>query len=463
MFSIRPVWDVLRTSSLKTKLWLVALFLVGVGSVLYLGYSGVSVLVSSNTSSFLKIAFVGLHAVLVIGVIFLPFLFYFFFGPTTYGFTIPSTLSYVPNKDRKPWEVNAFFKSKDIGKMDVDAVVATLLDLELKQKIKCVNRGTTDQPELYVSILDEKSVDVKEYDVIRMIKTMPYDEQANAWRFSTKKEDLDAIKNYWLPYIRHMFSISRATLRKYVDMTGTCVMRFFSNLLLVGGLVLLLSAALLFFTRGSVHSSVTLLNMKNFGLFICFILLFNPIAVSFVLCAGDFLEGDFSLLGAGLVFLYYCLFVALVVLCGSMISLYDVIALGLFFLTSALLLRTFNGWGLWLRWRKQTVKEFYEWQAFKSFLSDEANLSKYDDRDLNMWKDWLVYASALGVGKKVVEHMRKTALGESLDDVISLYDIIGTGSAFYNSFSAIVLAELVVVSASALAAALVVGAGGSRR
>jgi uncharacterized membrane protein len=60
---------------------------------------------------------------------------------------------------------------------------------------------------------------------------------------------------------------------------------------------------------------------------------------------------------------------------------------------------------LWGRWKQDYYKEKLEWDAFRDFLSDFAMIKKYAPEDLILWKEWLVYATALGVGDKVMEAM----------------------------------------------------------
>ena len=59
------------------------------------------------------------------------------------------------------------------------------------------------------------------------------------------------------------------------------------------------------------------------------------------------------------------------------------------------------------RWKKNYYKEYLEWQAFKNMLSDLAAIKKYKPEDMAIWKDWLVYGTALGVADKVIEAMNK--------------------------------------------------------
>jgi uncharacterized membrane protein len=57
------------------------------------------------------------------------------------------------------------------------------------------------------------------------------------------------------------------------------------------------------------------------------------------------------------------------------------------------------------KWKEDFYKEKLEWDAFRSFLSDFALIQQYSPADLIMWKEWLVYGTALGVGDKVAEAM----------------------------------------------------------
>jgi len=57
------------------------------------------------------------------------------------------------------------------------------------------------------------------------------------------------------------------------------------------------------------------------------------------------------------------------------------------------------------RWKGDYYKEKLEWDAFRRFLSDMAMIKKYAPEDIVIWKDWLIYGTALGVGEKVVKAM----------------------------------------------------------
>ena len=58
------------------------------------------------------------------------------------------------------------------------------------------------------------------------------------------------------------------------------------------------------------------------------------------------------------------------------------------------------------RWKEDYYKEKLEWDAFRAFLGDFAMIQRYSPSDLNMWKEWLIYGTALGVGDKVEKALR---------------------------------------------------------
>ena len=57
------------------------------------------------------------------------------------------------------------------------------------------------------------------------------------------------------------------------------------------------------------------------------------------------------------------------------------------------------------RWKNDYYKEKLEWDSFRTFLGDYAMIRKYSADDLNMWKEWLIYGTALGVGDTVEKAM----------------------------------------------------------
>ena len=57
-------------------------------------------------------------------------------------------------------------------------------------------------------------------------------------------------------------------------------------------------------------------------------------------------------------------------------------------------------------WKDDHFREKLEWDSFAHFLSDMAMIQKYAPEDLSMWGEWLVYGTALGVGKNVEQAMK---------------------------------------------------------
>lgn len=59
------------------------------------------------------------------------------------------------------------------------------------------------------------------------------------------------------------------------------------------------------------------------------------------------------------------------------------------------------------RWKKGYYRELLQWEAFKKFLSDFALIKRYAPEDIVIWKEWLVYGTALGAADRVEEALRK--------------------------------------------------------
>ena len=57
-------------------------------------------------------------------------------------------------------------------------------------------------------------------------------------------------------------------------------------------------------------------------------------------------------------------------------------------------------------WKEDYYKEKLEWDSFKRFISDLDQLKKYNIKDIGIWQEWLIYATALGIGKQVSRSMR---------------------------------------------------------
>ncbi|MFQ6053720.1 MAG: DUF2207 domain-containing protein, partial [Candidatus Bathyarchaeia archaeon] len=80
-------------------------------------------------------------------------------------YTVPRYLSYVPNKDRKPWVVNQIFKEGALD-YDDDGFYATLLDLHRRKKIEI----TPKPAGLLIEILDPDVDDSYEKRVMEFLE-----------------------------------------------------------------------------------------------------------------------------------------------------------------------------------------------------------------------------------------------------------------------------------------------------
>ena len=73
------------------------------------------------------------------------------------------------------------------------------------------------------------------------------------------------------------------------------------------------------------------------------------------------------------------------------------------------------------RWKEDYYKEKLEWDAFRTFLGDFAMIQKYAPQDLGMWKEWLIYGTALGVGDTV--ELAMNDLNISIPEALAIHTI----------------------------------------
>ncbi len=94
---------------------------------------------------------------------------------------------------------------------------------------------------------------------------------------------------------------------------------------------------------------------------------------------------------------------------------------------------------LFSRWKNNLYREKLQWDAFKNFLSNLVQIRKYAPGDINMWKQWLVYGTALGVAKNVLKAMKELNVNlpeiDSPEAVVVLqrsmvgyYDVVSSAS-----------------------------------
>ncbi len=62
---------------------------------------------------------------------------------------------------------------------------------------------------------------------------------------------------------------------------------------------------------------------------------------------------------------------------------------------------------LLIKFKKDYYKEYREWQSFREFLKESPSMKMHGHKGTVLWGEFLVYATALGVAKKVLEEMKK--------------------------------------------------------
>lgn len=270
--------------------------------------------------------------------------FYFYIFGREKRFTVPSVLSYLPSK-RKPWLVNYVFKG-DSFDFDRDGFYATLLDL-YERKIIDIDSATGTR--LRILKADEAGDDEYEKAVLSFLEKYSYNGVFDAGVFEGMVESWSRSRerdNSKLKEIRNTLN----NLFRYKDpeIPG----------MFVSGRSL---RALGISRPGSAKSMFTT---------------FYYIAI--------------------ILFVFGSLIVGL---------LSKPIPATIAILLVQSLVPAFAPSALFGRWKGDYYKEKLEWDAFRNFLSDFAMIKKYVPEDINIWKDWLIYGTALGVGDNVEKAM----------------------------------------------------------
>ncbi|CAB3288527.1 conserved membrane protein of unknown function [Methanocaldococcus lauensis] len=253
-------------------------------------------------------------------------------------YVVPEYLSYVPNKNRKPWVVNLIFNG-EVGNFDKNGFYATLLDLHNRGYIKIMK----DDEDVKIKILNKNLNDLDEYERVVMGFLIKYakDDIFNPKeieKIAENIDDKDRIKMLWNDVNRVMKNppLSSTLTKQFLDTSGKDIIW-----ILLGVFVLL--------------------------------------TIVLYLISMQFSK-------------YYPVF-------------RDIPYLPIILIIQTILL-LFTPKSLFGRWKNNYYKEKLEWDAFKKFLSDLAMIKKYSPEDISIWKEWLIYGTALGVGNKVVEAMK---------------------------------------------------------
>jgi uncharacterized membrane protein len=273
--------------------------------------------------------------------------------------TVPTYLSTVPNPDRKPWYVNLIY-DKGMLNFDENGFYATLLDLDLKGKIKIQpwgeEAGSVVKSGIRIEVLDANVSDAYELKVMAFIQKYSTPTATNPSKsvfdtdtlntFASQISTLTESPNWALSAQREL-----AALMDPIDSNTFREWRKIPNEQMTNNnkLLLILPAAGIILILASIFTAIS------------------------------------ALLVAYLTTLPGALGVVLI-LQFAVASFFPIYLLG--------------------RYKPGLYKEKLEWNAFRANLSDFSQMQRYGTEDLGMWGSWLVYGTALGVGEKVAEAMK---------------------------------------------------------
>lgn len=295
-----------------------------------------------------QMLFSGLSTLLALAVLLMPLFLLIVYR--RYGsertFTVPDILSYVPTK-RKPWLVNLVFKGRTMD-FDQDGFYATLLDLHRREFLR-IDTGKGDKAGLRIELLKAPEATDDDYEkrVLRFLRDNGSGGIFDLQSFENKIESLrdlaETSEHSWSALSRLRDEMS--DLMKEVDS----------------------SPAEEFFADNRMRAAKLL--AIPLGLVVMTSILYASLGMTYPQ-------------------IVYGIYASVIILIQSLIP--------------ALAPATLFG-----RWKRDYYEEKLQWDAFRSFLSDFVSIQKYAPQDLGIWKEWLVYGTALGVGDKVEEAMER--------------------------------------------------------
>ena len=298
------------------------------------------------------------------------YLIYLKFGKEKF-YVVPEYLSYVPNKNRKPWIVNLIF-AKDTGTFDENGFYATLLDLQNRGYIKITENGKVEILKTDLEGLDSYELDVMKF-LMKYSRNNVFDpeyvkslarELAKEYKYNNSesaKDKLEKLKDE-IDDIMSSPKDSSKLIKTFLETRGRKIILAFLGISIGITIFLYFQSKSYPILKDTFYLSIVLV-MQN------------------------------------------------IVLALTPVSLFS-------------------------RWKNDYYKEKLEWDAFKNFLSDMAMIKKYSPEDISIWKDWLIYGTALGVGDKVVEAMKSLNIYELVADYLAIrLTYSSMGSSVGNAYS----------------------------
>ena len=139
-----------------------------------------------------------------------------------------------------------------------------------------------------------------------------------------------------------------------------------------------------------------------------------------------------------------CILIAiLIAIYGGINNYEDIIAMGVF----GAILGIFEVLGVTLGVHELNIRTSKGiehkamWKAFKNFLLDFSKLDEHEYKSIVIWEHYLVYATSLGIAKKVIKQLKIVFPTEFENDMLSTYATVGlfsdtdSFSSFSNSFT----------------------------
>ena len=321
---------------------------------------------------------------------------------------VPKYLHFVPNENRKPWEVNYFFVNEEKF-IDLNGFYATLLNLHNKGIIRI-----KDGRKIEIVGKHNKHLDSYELKVIHFLKRYSDNNVFDIDKLKSKihaEKDLAKSVYYKLEDLTYGYS----SRKSFLDFTGDTI-KYILCLFFVPVCIVIL------WLFGYVDFNTFISNV--FAWFILAWIFTHTICFYVEQGLSRILKNDRIVKAISkityIVLYLFSLWVVssnvnniLLFICGTITLLYLLLPS-----------RVFG------HWKKDYYKEYLQWNAFKNFLRDLAKIHKEEFVDLSKWKDWLIYGVALGVGDKVVEYLKNLGVIE-FDELDAYLDLTNAFSDTY--------------------------------
>jgi hypothetical protein len=320
---------------------------------------------------------------------------------------VPDHLSFLPNRARKPWEVNLIFRDEPLD-FDDNGFFATVLDLNRRGFIRIEPAGQA--PGLHICILKRESPDRYEDRILTFLahKTSFFISPGSVY---------NTVIDLYYDFRRALVPDRREAIRYLVN-GRTRVLPWFvvASFLYVTGLVLTPLAdqnTIQVFpdiVLGIALAGTAILGLIVFTHFLMKDLWVERRTVHFV--AMEILS------------------IAMLTLIGSFVFPFTritMVSAAVLVLPFIALLQTLLALAssptLFGQWRRGMYREKLQWDAFRRYLTDFTSLKGTEPEEVGTWGEWLVYGTALGVGERVTQSMRRLSISSrETDDLVSLLE-----------------------------------------